>query len=51
MLRLIWSINLLEWKGALRMMANALLNIGIIVLVLVALLVIEGQMPVGERQV
>jgi len=33
------------------MMANALLNIGIIVLVLVVLLVIEGQMPVGKRQV
>jgi hypothetical protein len=33
------------------MMANALLNIGIIVLVLVVLLVIEGRMPVGKRQV
>jgi hypothetical protein len=33
------------------MVANALLNIGIIVLVLVVLLVIEGRMPVGKRQV
>jgi hypothetical protein len=44
-------MNLPERKGALRMMANALLNIGIIVLVLVVLLVIEGRMPVGKRQV